>query len=399
MNKKKTIRDIDLGGKRLLMRVDFNVPLNENQQITDDKRIQATLPTLRYAIEAGARVVLMSHLGRPKGNVIPEMSLYPAAVRLGELLGQEVGFAGDCVGAETETLVNSMKDGQVVLLENVRFHAEETKNDPAFARAIARLGDVYANDAFGSAHRAHASTTGVAEMFDTRVSGFLMEKELKFLGEAVSDPDRPFMAVLGGAKIADKIPVIENLINKVDKLIIGGGMAYTFLKAQGIEIGNSLLDEESLSMVKRLLETSDKLVLPVDCVITDQFDFKGRKLGQLKTVPVDGIPADWEGLDIGPETLTRFKNVLNEARTIVWNGPMGVFEIEDTAKGTIGIANLLAELTDRGAMTIIGGGDSASAVKKAGLASRMSHVSTGGGASLEFLQGKDLPGVAILTDA
>jgi phosphoglycerate kinase len=387
-------------GKRLLMRVDFNVPLDANQSITDDKRIQAALPTIQYAVEQGAKLVLMSHLGRPKGNRIPEMSLKPVAVRLGELLGKEVRLAPDCVGLETETLVGSMKEGDVVLLENVRFHKAETDNDPEFSAQLAKLGDLYANDAFGSAHRAHASTHGVTQHFDTCVSGFLMEKDINYLSAAVSDPERPYVAILGGAKIADKIPVIENLIDKVDKLIIGGGMIFTFLKAQGKEIGHSLLDSDSLNFVKKILaEKGNKIALPVDCLVSDAFDFKARTIGQTKMVSVDEIPAGWQGLDVGPKSIALFSDICKAAKTIVWNGPMGVFEIPETAKGTLAIANVLAEVTAQGATTIIGGGDSASAVKKAGVAAKMSHVSTGGGASLEFLQGKELPGVTVLNDA
>ncbi len=398
--KKLTIKDIDLRGKRLLMRVDFNVPLDENQNITDDKRICASLPTIRYAVDQGARIILMSHLGRPKGNVIPEMSLKPAAVRLGELLSQEVVFAPDCIGSDVEAMIDVLKGGDVCLLENVRFHKEETGNDPEFSRQMARLGDIYCNDAFGSAHRAHSSTVGVTLFFDMCVSGLLMEKELEYLGKAVSNPVRPFVAILGGAKIVDKIPVIENLLGKVDRLLIGGGMMFTFLKAQGNEIGSSLLDSESLDFVKRLInDHTDKFGLPVDCKVSDTFDFKTRVIGNVQVVTVDGISPDSQGLDIGPKTIDLFAEVCEDAKTIVWNGPMGVFEIEATALGTLAIAKVLAGVTDKGATTIIGGGDTASAVKKAGVAVKMSHVSTGGGASLEFLQGKDLPGVSALTDA
>ncbi len=398
--KKLTVRDVDLKGKRLLMRVDFNVPLNANQNITDDKRIRAALPTIQYAVEHGAKVILMSHLGRPKGNRIPEMSLKPAAVKLGELLGKEVKLAPDCIGPETESLVQSMNEGDVILLENVRFHKAETDDDPEFSAQLAKLGDLYANDAFGSAHRAHASTHGVTQHFDTCVSGFLMEKEINYLSAAVSNPERPYIAIMGGAKIADKIPVIENLIKIVDKLIIGGGMIFTFLKAQGKEIGDSLLDSDSLDFAKKILaEKGDKIALPVDCLVSDAFDFKARTIGKTRMVSVDEIPQGWHGLDVGPKSIELFSEICKSAKTIVWNGPMGVFEIPETAKGTLAIANVLAEVTEEGVTTIIGGGDSASAVKKAGVASKMSHVSTGGGASLEFLQGMELPGVAVLTDA
>lgn len=398
--KKLTIKDVDLKSKRLLMRVDFNVPLDEHQRITDDKRIKASLPTIRYAVDQGARVILMSHLGRPKGSVIPEMSLKPAAERLGELLGKSVRMAPDCVGPETEALVGDLADGDVVLLENVRFHKQETDNDAAFSADLARLGEIYANDAFGSAHRAHASTVGVTEHLSPCVSGFLMEKELTFLSKAVANPERPYVAILGGAKISDKIPVIENLIDKVDRILIGGGMMFTFLKAQGKEIGGSILDEGSLGFVERLInEKSDAFVLPVDCVVSDTFDFKSRLIGETEIVSADAIPENGMGLDIGPGSVTVFTEACKDARTIVWNGPMGVFEIPETAKGTLEIARLLADLTSKGAITIIGGGDSASAVKQAGVAESVSHVSTGGGASLEYLQGKILPGVAALTDA
>ena len=398
--KKLTIKDVDLKSKRLLMRVDFNVPLDENQNITDDRRIQASLPTIQYAVNQGARVILMSHLGRPKGKVVPSMSLQPVARRLGELLGKEVKFAPDCVGPEVERLAMGLKDGDVLLLENVRFHKEETENDPEFSKQLAKLGEIYANDAFGSAHRAHASTIGVTHYFTKCVSGFLMEKELTYLGEALTSPKRPFVALLGGAKVGDKIPVIENLLKKVDRLLIGGGMAYTFLKAQGKEIGKSLLDEENIDFAKRILKESfNKILLPVDCLVSDEFDFGTRHVGKTEIVPVDQIPSEWVALDIGSQTIDAFSKACKEAKTIVWNGPMGVFEIDVTARGTFAIASLLADLTEKGAITVIGGGDSASAVKKAGVADKMSHVSTGGGASLEFLQGKELPGVAALTNA
>jgi len=398
--KKLTVKDVDIKGKRLLMRVDYNVPLDEHQQVSDDKRIRASLPTIEYAIKQGARIILMSHLGRPKGRVVPEMSLKPVALRLGELLGKKVQFASDCIGLEVEKMADRLSAGDVMLLENLRFHQEEEDNDPAFSKQLAQLGDIYANDAFGTAHRAHASTVGVAEYFDTCLSGFLMEKELDYLGAAVSNPARPYVAILGGAKIADKIPMIENLIKKVDRLLIGGGMAYTFFKAQGKEIGNSMLDEASLDFTSQILKNKgNKIGLPVDCLVTDSFDFKARKIGQTKVVSVDNISKGWQGLDVGPKTIEFFSQVCRDAKTIVWNGPLGVFEIEATAKGTMAIAQVLAEVTNKGAVTIIGGGDSASAVKKAGLTSKMSHVSTGGGASLEFLQGEQLPGVTILTDA
>lgn len=397
---KLTLKDVELAGKRVLMRVDFNVPLDENQQITDDARIRAALPSIRYVIQQGGKLILMSHLGRPKGNVIPKMSLTPAATRLSELLGKSVPLAPDCVGAEVEATVARMKEGDVLLLENLRFHPEEEKNDPAFAEQLARLGDCFVNDAFGAAHRAHASTEGVTHFFDRCAVGFLMQKELEYLSAAVEQPKRPFVAILGGAKVSDKIPVIEHLLTKVDTLIIGGGMAFTFFKAQGKEIGNSLLDAERIAFARDILaRAGEKLVLPADCVVTDQLDFDGRKVGATKIVPPDQIPADWEGVDIGPETVERFSEVIASAKMVVWNGPMGVFEIEETAKGTFAIAEAIAEATKKGATTLIGGGDSASAVKQAGVEQQMSHVSTGGGASLEFLEGKSLPGVEALTES
>ena len=396
---KLTLKDLELAGKRVLMRVDFNVPLDENQQITDDARIQAALPSIQHVIQQGGKLILMSHLGRPKGRIVPEMSLAPAAERLSTLLGQRVPLAPDCVGAEVEAMVSGMNEGDVLLLENLRFHPEEEKNDAAFAERLARSGDCFVNDAFGAAHRAHASTEGVTHFFDECAAGFLMQKELEYLSAAVGQPKRPFVAILGGAKVSDKIPVIEHLLTKVDTLILGGGMAFTFFKAQGKEIGNSLLDADRIAFAGDLLaRAGDKLALPVDCVVTDKLDFDGRKVGAVKTVPSDQIPADWEGVDIGPETVKRFSEIIASAQTVVWNGPMGVFEIEDTAKGTFAIAEALAEATRTGATTIIGGGDSASAVKQAGVEQQMSHVSTGGGASLEFLEGKTLPGVEALTE-
>lgn len=397
--KKLLIKDIDLTSKAVLIRVDFNVPLDENQKVTDDKRIRAALPTINYAIEQGARLVLMSHLGRPKGKVIPEMSLKPAAETLKTLVKKPVTFVEDCIGFEVQNAVNDMKDGEILVLENLRFHKEEKENDLDFAEKLAQWGDIYVNDAFGSAHRAHASTEGVTKYFNICAAGFLMEKEIDYLDNAVSNPQKPFTAILGGAKIADKIPVIKNIINRVDNIVIGGGMMFTFLKAQGLEIGTSLLDESSLELVKDMLkQNKEKFILPQDCLISDSFDAKNRTVGNIKTVSVDSIPFGWMGLDIGPESIVKFSEICKASKTVVWNGPMGVFEIDQTAKGTLEIAKVLAEVTKMGAITIIGGGDSASAVKKAGVASDMSHVSTGGGASLELLQGKALPGVEALTD-
>lgn len=390
---KKTIADIDIKGKRVLMRVDFNVPMQDGK-ITDDKRIRAALPTIQHAIKEGAKVILMSHLGRPKGKPDDAFRLDPVAERLGEHLGQKVHKTNDCIGPEVKSAVDSLEPGEVLLLENVRFYAEETDNNPEFAKSLAEFGDIYVNDAFGTAHRAHASTTGVASYLPA-VSGFLMQKELEFLGGAVENPKRPFVAILGGAKVKDKIAVIESLLNKVDSLIIGGGMAYTFFKAQGYEIGNSLLDEERLEFCRTIMaqakEKGVELLLPVDVVVGKEF---GPDV-EHKVVPSTEMPADWEGLDIGPETTKRFAEVVKGAGTVVWNGPMGVFEFEAFAKGTRGVAQALAESE---AITVIGGGDSAAAVEQMGLAEKMTHVSTGGGASLEFLEGKVLPGVAALND-
>jgi phosphoglycerate kinase len=387
---KKTVRDIDLKGKRVLVRVDFNVPLKEGR-ISDDTRIRAALPTIRYLLEQNAAVILMSHLGRPKGKVVPEMSLAPAAEHLSKLLGKPVRQLSDCVGAEVEAAAKALKPGEVVMLENLRFHPEEEKNDPAFSEKLARLGEVYVNDAFGSAHRAHASTEGVAHYLPA-VAGFLMEKELEFLGRATENPEHPYIAILGGAKISDKIGVIKNLLGKVDALLIGGGMANTFFKAQGLEVGESLVEEEAVDTARELLAGSaDKLFLPVDAVVADRFDAEADK----KTVPVDEVPPGWRILDIGPATVAHFSNRLAPARTVVWNGPMGVFEFPRFAEGTKAIAQVLAGLK---AVTVIGGGDSAAAVEQAGLADKMTHISTGGGASLEFLEGITLPGVAALLD-
>ena len=390
---KKTIRDVDVQGKRVLMRVDFNVPMQDGT-ITDDKRIRAALPTIKHAIEAGGKVILMSHLGRPKGKPDDAFRLDPVAKRLSELLGQPVQKVDDCIGADVEQAVAKLEPGDVLLLENVRFYAQETDNDPEFAKALAALGDIFVNDAFGTAHRAHASTTGVADYLPA-VSGFLMEKELEFLGGAVEEPKRPFVAILGGAKVKDKIAVIESLLNKVDTLIIGGGMAYTFLKAQGYEVGNSLLDGERLEFCRSIMAKAEEkgveLLLPVDVVAAKEYGPDAEH----KVVSSREMPADWEGLDIGPETAKRFSAAVKDAGTVVWNGPMGVFEFEAFAKGTLSVAQALA---DSSAVTIIGGGDSAAAVEQMGLADKMTHVSTGGGASLEFLEGKVLPGVAALDD-
>ncbi|PWH14026.1 MAG: phosphoglycerate kinase [Anaerolineae bacterium] len=387
---KKTVRDIDLKGKRVFMRVDFNVPMADGK-VTDDKRIKAALPTIQYVLEQGASVLLASHLGRPKGGPDPEFSLKPAAEVLSGLLGRPVIMAPDCVGPEVEKIAANLKPGEVVMLENTRFHKGEEKNDLELAKQMAALADVYVNDAFGSAHRAHASTEGIAR-FLPAVAGFLMEQELEYLGKAIANPEHPYIAILGGAKISDKILVVETLAAKCDKLIIGGGMANTFLAAKGLNMQDSLVEAESLETAKTLLQKlGDKLVLPVDAVVADRFDAEAES----QVVDVDKIPAGWRMLDVGPKTIELYKQTLQGAKLIVWNGPVGVFEFPKFAEGTFALARLLAE---SGATTVIGGGDSASAVKKAGVAKQMTHVSTGGGASLEFLEGKELPGVAALND-
>jgi phosphoglycerate kinase len=388
---KKTVRDVEVRGRRVLVRVDFNVPL-EQGNVADDTRIRAALPTIQYLIDGGAKVILCSHLGRPKGKPDPKYSLAPAAERLGKLLGRPVAVAPDCVGPAVTEQVRALQPGDVLLLENLRFHPEEEANDAGFAKQLASLADLYVDDAFGSAHRAHASTAGVADHLPA-VGGFLMEKELTFLGQALADPAHPFVAILGGAKVSDKIAVIENLLTTVDALLIGGGMANTFLKAQGREIGKSLVEEDKVGVARQLIEQGgDKLVLPVDVVVADQFDASAQR----RTVDVGAVPSDWRILDIGKKTLDGFKRRLAEAKTVVWNGPMGVFEMEPFAVATFAMARALAELKD--ATTIIGGGDSAAAIEQAGVTDRVTHVSTGGGASLEFLEGKTLPGVAVLQD-
>jgi phosphoglycerate kinase len=388
--KKKTIRDIDVNNKRVLVRVDFNVPQDKSDgHITDDRRIRESLPTLNYLLEHGASLVLMSHLGRPKGRD-EKFSLKPVAVRLQELLGRPVQMANDVIGDEVVKQAQALKPGDVLLLENVRFYPEEEKNDPAFARELARLGDIYVDDAFGSAHRAHASTSGVADYLPA-VAGFLMEKELDYLGGALDDPKKPFVAILGGAKIGDKIGVIENLLPKVDHLLIGGGMANTFAKAVGYPVGDSLVEDDKLNVAKEIVEkSSGKLVFPVDWMIADQFAADANA----QVVEVENVPNGWRILDIGPNSIKLFESILKDAGTILWNGPMGVFEFPKFAQGTLAIAKYLAELPD--AITIIGGGDSASAVDAAGVADKMTHVSTGGGASLEFMEGRPLPGVQAL---
>lgn len=393
---KKTIRDIELSGKCVIARCDFNVPQNDSGEISDDIRIISALPTIKYLVNEGAKVVLMSHLGRPKGKADMKYSLAPVAERLSSLIGQKVIFHSvpEVVNDEVRKDVNNLKSGQIMLLENVRFRKEETENDPAFSKELADLADLYVNDAFGTAHRAHASTTGIAQYIPA-VSGFLIEKEVKFLGNAVESPERPFLAILGGAKVSDKIPVIENLLDKVDMLIIGGGMAYTFLKAQGYEIGQSILQEEMVSTALKLIEKAKtkgvSLLLPVDVRAAKEF----KNDSESSLFDINHIPADWMGLDIGDKTIEAFKKEIKKAKTIVWNGPMGVFEMSNFAYGTKAIAQALA---DSDGVTIIGGGDSAAAVKQFNLVDKMTHISTGGGASLEYLEGKVLPGVAALQD-
>jgi phosphoglycerate kinase len=387
---KKTVKDIELKGKRVFMRVDFNVPMADGK-VTDDKRIKAALPTIKYVLEQGASVMLASHLGRPKGGPSAEFSLAAAAEVLAGHLGIPVKMAPDCVGPEVEKMAAALQPGEVLMLENTRFHAGEEKNDLELAKQMAALADIYVNDAFGSAHRAHSSTEGIAR-FLPAVSGFLMEQELEYLGRAIANPEHPYVAILGGAKISDKILVVETLLSKCDRLIIGGGMANTFLAAQGLNMQDSLVEAASLETAKTILAHSgDKLILPVDAVIADKFDAEANT----QVVDVDSIPAGWRMLDVGPKTIETYKKVLSDARLVVWNGPVGVFEMPKFAEGTFALAHLLAESS---AITVIGGGDSASAVKKAGVAKQMTHVSTGGGASLEFLEGKELPGVAALND-
>ena len=392
---KKTVKDVDVRSKRVLVRVDYNVPLDANGNVSDDKRITASLPTINYLLEQGARIILCSHLGRPKGEVKKEFSLAPVAKRLKELLPNvNIYFASDCIGEEAQQKAAALKDGEILLLENLRFHKEEEKNDPEFAKKLASLAEIYVSDAFGTVHRAHASTAGVAAYLPA-VAGFLIGKELSIMGGALENPERPFVAILGGAKVADKIGVITNLLNKCDTLLIGGGMAYTFFKAMGYEIGDSLLDAESIDLAKQLMETAKekgvKLLLPVDTVVAKAFAADAEHM----TVSANAIPAGWQGLDIGEKTRELFAAEINNAKTVIWNGPMGVFEFPEFAKGTEAVAKACAEC---GGTTIIGGGDSASAVKKLGYADKMTHISTGGGASLEFLEGKVLPGVAALND-
>ncbi len=392
------IEDLDLKNKKVLVRVDFNVPLDEKGNITSDKRIRESLPTIQYIIKNGGRPILMSHLGRPDGKKIPSMSLKPVAQRLKDLLHADVHMAEDCIGDKVEKLIHSTKSKDIILLENLRFHTEEEDNTQTFSQQLARLGDVYINDAFGTAHRAHASTAGITQFIKPCASGYLMKKELDYLGNAINQPKRPLAAILGGAKISGKIDVIENLLSKVDILIIGGGMVFTFFRAMGLATGNSIVEKDKIPLAKSILEKTKKLkvdfVLSVDCVVAKEF----KNDAEQKVVKREAIPDGWEGLDIGPESIKLFKEKLKNAKTVIWNGPLGVFEMDNFSKGTSAIAQLLSEITKQGAISIIGGGDSASAIKKAGLEKAVTHVSTGGGASLEFLEGKKLPGVIALTD-
>lgn len=394
MMNKKTIEDIDVRGKKVIVRVDFNVPLDENKKITDDKRIVGALPTIKYLIDNGARTILVSHLGRPKNGFEDKYSMKPTAERLSELLGREVIMAKDVIGEDAKAKAAALKDGEVLMLENVRFHKEEEKNDAAFAKELSTLADIYVNDAFGTAHRAHASTAGLADYLPA-VCGYLIQKEIEFMGKALSNPERPFVAILGGAKVSDKIAVIENLIDKVDSLIIGGGMAYTFLKAKGYKIGNSICEDDKIALAKSLLEKAEKkgvdLMLPIGSIVGKEF----KNDTEHKYVPSDDMPDGWMGMDIGSLTVEKFSKVIKKAKTIIWNGPMGVFEFPNFAYGTREIAKAVAE---SGATSIVGGGDSAAAIEQLGFADKISHISTGGGASLEFLEGKVLPGIAVLMD-
>lgn len=394
MKNKVSISDLDVRGKRVIARVDFNVPLDSEGNVTDDKRIQGALPTIQYIIDNGGKLILVSHLGRPKNGPEEKFSMKPAAKRLAELLGREVILAKDVIGEDAKTKAANLEEGDILMLENVRFHKEEEKNDPAFAKELSSLADVYVNDAFGTAHRAHASTAGLADYLPS-ACGFLIKKELDIMGKALDNPERPFVAILGGAKVSDKISVIENLLDKVDALIIGGGMAYTFYKAQGYNVGTSICEMDKLELADNLLlkakEKGVKLLLPVDNMIGREF----KADTEAKVVPSNSIPDGWMGLDIGPNTIKKFADTIKSAKTVVWNGPMGVFEMERFAIGTRKIAEALA---DSGAITIVGGGDSAAAVEQLGFADKITHISTGGGASLEFLEGKELPGIAVIDE-
>lgn len=395
---KLTLNDLNLDGQRVLVRVDYNVPLDDNERITDDRRISESLPTIKKILSSGGSAILMSHLGRPKGKVNLKYSLRPIQKRLSELLGQPVKFAEDCIGDDALQQANALKACEVLLLENLRFYNQEEDNDADFAQKLARLGTVYVNDAFGTAHRAHASTEGVTKYFKQSAAGYLIEKELKFLGEAINQPVRPFVAILGGSKISGKIDVIQSLLDKVDTIFVGGGMIFTFYQAMGYSVGKSLVEADKVDLAKSLLETvkakNKHFILPSDVVVADNFSNDANT----KIVKFTNIPDGWMGLDIGPETIKTVTDVLLSAKTVVWNGPAGVFEMENFAKGTFAIAKALADATAKGAITIVGGGDSAAAIAQAGLDEKVTHVSTGGGASLEFLEGKDLPGVSALTE-
>lgn len=397
--RKTFFEDLNFRGQRVLTRVDFNVPLDAKQRVTDNNRVRQALSTIRRIVEQGGRAVLMSHLGRPGGEQVPELSLRPVAEELSRLLGASVTLAPDCVGAEVEAQVQALQDGEVLLLENLRYHKAETKNDPEFCRQLAKLGDVYVNDAFGTAHRAHASTAGVVKFLPIAALGYLIRKELDFLGGLLENPRQPYVAVLGGAKISDKLKVIENLMKRVQALVIGGGMANTFLAAQGFALGDSLVDDESLDLAAGLVEQARnrgvQLHLPTDGVLAQAL----KADVETKTVALpDGVPEGWKLLDIGPQTLAAYKSVVQNAKTVFWNGPLGVFEILPFAAGTVGVAQALAQATAGGAVTVVGGGDSAAAVQQSGLAEHVSHISTGGGASLEFLEGRELPGVTVIPD-
>lgn len=413
---KKTLKDINVKGKKVLVRVDYNVPLDAEQKITNDKRITATIPTLEYLLKHGAAIILMAHLGRPKGKVVPEMSLAPVAPRLSELLDKPVKFVGgDCISAESKKAAAALKSGEILLLENLRFHPEEEGKNAsgekdkaamdAFAKELASMGEVFVQEAFGTVHRAHASTAGIVKYVKDAAAGFLVEKELKFLGEALENPNRPFLAILGGAKVSDKINVIDNLLGKVDSIIIGGAMAYTFLKSQGVSTGTSLVEDDKLDLAAELLKKANSgkvdFLLPVDHKITDKVDFANKAVpedAKVETTVDEVIPEGFMGVDVGEKSIEEFSEAVKSAKTIVWNGPLGIFEIDEFSKGTVEIAKLVAEATEEGAISVVGGGDSVSAVKKAGVDKKISHISTGGGASLEFLEGKELPGIAALPD-
>ena len=397
--RKKTLRDVELDGKKVLMRVDFNAPLTRDGDVDDDTRIRAALPSINYIVEQGASLILMSHLGRPKGKRVPSMSLKVVAYRLAELVHHPIRFAEDCTGDKALEMAEALEPGEILLLENLRFYDEETSNDPEFARKLSLFGDIYVNDAFGTAHRAHASTEGVTHHFEERVAGMLMEKELETLNRMRTDPERPFVAVLGGAKVSGKIGLIRNLLDKVDRILIGGGMAFTFFKALGLEIGDSLLDESYMEMCRETMEkagsgSEKRIFLPVDCIVAKEIDNDAEH----KTVSTGDIPEGWVGVDIGRKTIDVFRGEIMKARTLFWNGPMGIFEMSNYAEGTRGIARAIVDATADGAVSIVGGGDSVSALGRLHLKDKVTHVSTGGGASLELLEGKDLPGVEALSD-